>query len=668
MSNGEFSFSINTQTDGLTNIQLYDVEERGGSVDIDWGNGSTGTVALNPNTISQPSSGPIVTISGDNSSHLNYIRLESRQGNSITGITGTLPSELSTLFIKFNYANPTWVLPNVRYLDFLSGLGPSSITTGSQLVSLVGLPPNLSYLDVSSSTMIELPEELLLPSGLTGVNFSGIGTITYLNFSNLTSLTTFILPPSLKTFVAPPGITELSGLPSGIISIDFSACNALTDVLDLPSGLVTLRTPPGITSLPTLPSSLLNLTLTPPVRITGLFLSECIGMSVLPTLPSGLQFLSTPGGITTLTNLPSTLLLITLTASTILTTLDLSNCPGLVYLPTLPSGLLTFTTTPGITSLPTLPSSLVTLNLTTPGNMTSLNLSQCINMSVLPTLPSGLQSLSTPGGITGLTGLPSTITNLDLRSSRLLTSFPIPSGLQYLFTPPGITGLSGLPSSLLSINLSGSTGIKGINLSGCNKLTTLPTLPSVLTSLNVSGCTGLTSIPSLPNGLVTLDISRCNKPSSLPTLPSVLRNLNISECTGLTGLPTLPSVLTSLNVSGCTGLTSIPSLPNGLVTLDISRCNNPSSLPTLPSVLRNLNISECTGLTGLPQLPATLTRLQVENSGLRTLDLTGTNVATFDIPPSMVSKLTYLKLTGSKVRLSGLLKYQIPAGSQWILY
>jgi predicted nucleotidyltransferase len=63
-----------------------------------------------------------------------------------------------------------------------------------------------------------------------------------------------------------------------------------------------------------------------------------------------------------------------------------------------------------------------------------------------------------------------------------------------------------------------------------------------------------------------------------------------------------------------------------------------------------------------------LTNLRIDGSGLTYLDLTGTNVTTLNIPPEMYAQLEYLKLSGSKVKVSGLLKYPVPSGAKWSLY
>jgi len=136
------------------------------------------------------------------------------------------------------------------------------------------------------------------------------------------------------------------------------------------------------------------------------------------------------------------------------------------------------------------------------------------------------------------------------------------------------------------------------------------------------------------------------------------KSVDFSACTKLTMLPTSrspittikpPAYLTSLDISGNTKLTSI--------------------IFTSQSKLVSLNVRGCSALTSLSKLPTSLTTLHVENSGLTTLDLTGTSVTAINIPRSMYPQLQYLKLTGSKMKFSGLYNFpKPPDGAQWILY
>jgi hypothetical protein len=206
-----------------------------------------------------------------------------------------------------------------------------------------------------------------------------------------------------------------------------------------------------------------------------------------------------------------------------------------------------------------------------------------------------------------------------------------------VFTPPNVEGLlfagKAGPSSLTT----------GSNLTRLD-------FPPNLTSLNLSASTKLNTLPPLPYGL-----------TFLRTPP------------GLTVLPALPSTLTTLftyaspklttiNLSGCTGITNLGFTPFGsLQTLDISNCRLITDITSTYYKMSDPN-------TRYRITAPSLTNLRIDGSGLTYLDLTGTNVTTLNIPPEMYAQLEYLKLSGSKVKVSGLLKYPVPSGAKWILY
>ena len=229
----------------------------------------------------------------------------------------------------------------------------------------------------------------------------------------------------------------------------------------------------------------------------------------------------------------------------------------------------------------------------------------------------GPSSLTTGPNLTRL-DFPPNLTTLNLRDSTKLTTLPaLPAGLTILETPPGLTVLPGLPSTLTTLNLRDST-----------KLTTLPALPAGLTILETPP--GLTVLPGLPSTLTYLDTTASTK-------------------------------LTTINLSGCTGISTLNFNPFGsLQTLDISNCRLLRDISTIYSK----NSDPTTYRITAPNL----TNLRIDGSGLTYLDLTGTNVSTLNIPPEMYAQLQYLKLSGSKVKVPGLLKYQIPSGAKWILY
>jgi hypothetical protein len=175
--------------------------------------------------------------------------------------------------------------------------------------------------------------------------------------------------------------------------------------------------------------------------------------------------------------------------------------------------------------------------------------------------------------------------------------------------------------------------------------------PPNLTSLDLAASTKITTLSALPAGLETL-----YTPPGLLVLSGAvpnLTNLVINRSTKLTTLSipgakitslSLPASLTTLNVSGCTGLTSL----------------------TVPPKVTTLNISNCTALTTVAFPPA-LTTLRMEGSGLTTLDLSKTNVSILNMPPSMDAQLKTV-LFGTKLKPSGLFRFEVPEDGAWTLY
>lgn len=201
-------------------------------------------------------------------------------------------------------------------------------------------------------------------------------------------------------------------------------------------------------------------------------------------------------------------------------------------------------------------------------------------------------------------------------------------------------------------------------------------------SLRQSGVRSITGITgTYPTALnaIFFEFNNTNPTWTIPNIPKIsIVNTGPTSLTfgsKLTNLFQLPSNLTSLNVTECPLLTSLCGLPRGVssltpsllsTSLDVSGSTG-LTLLRLPPKLVSLNISGCSGLTGV-SLPPTLANLKIEGSGLTSLDLTKTSIATLNIPPSMYPQLQTLKLTGGKMNLTGLLNIQIPAGANWTLY
>ncbi|KAL3750033.1 hypothetical protein ACJRO7_011073 [Eucalyptus globulus] len=155
------------------------------------------------------------------------------------------------------------------------------------------------------------------------------------------------------------------------------------------------------------------------------------------------------------------------------------------------------------------------------------------------------------------------------------------------------------------------SSLQHLNLGCCDKLRSLPELPSSLQRLELRGCKELRSQPELPSSLQHLDLRFCDKLRSLPKLPS-LQHLDLRGCDELQLLPELPSSLQHVDLSGCNEFGSLPELPLGLSYLWIS-CQSPR-LPQLSRLihLEKLHLQRCHLLVDIPELSSRLLNLCVE--------------------------------------------------------
>lgn len=180
------------------------------------------------------------------------------------------------------------------------------------------------------------------------------------------------------------------------------------------------------------------------------------------------------------------------------------------------------------------------------------------------------------------TGIPDSVTSLDLSGNRIPNIGHLPPGLLLFSCGDNyITDFLVLPDTILL-------------LSCCNNpITRFPNkLPSSLTHLDCSGCE-LIELPELPASLEVLNCSGNPFQFPLPTLPPKLHFLSCAR-TQLTELPdVLPSSLAELYCRD-NWLKALPELPPRLQILD---CQN-----------------NC--LTWLPELPESLCELSCNNNQL----------------------------------------------------
>jgi Leucine-rich repeat (LRR) protein len=203
----------------------------------------------------------------------------------------------------------------------------------------------------------------------------------------------------------------------------------------------------------------------------------------------------------------------------------------------------------------------------------SLNTSSPLvaNTTLINVFNKGIFSLN---GVQYFTSLQTLICNDNYN----LHSLPVlPSSLTWLdCSYTTITNLTGLPGSLTHLNISGSIA------------TSFPVFPNSITFLDCSYASHIAALPTLPASLQTLYCDFCRL-TSLPVLPSNLQTLTCGT-NSLTSLPALPASLKVLNCNSNYRLKNLPALPNGLTGLYCMK-DSLSSLPILPNTLQKLDCS-----------------------------------------------------------------------------
>ena len=187
-------------------------------------------------------------------------------------------------------------------------------------------------------------------------------------------------------------------------------------------------------------------------------------------------------------------------------------------------------------------------------------------------------------------------------------------------------------------NLAGIEGFTKLDILYCshNPLTTLPTLPSMLTYLQCS-YSRLTSVPpTMPTGLKHLDLSN----NLLPTLPA-----------------TLPNSVTDLIVNN-NQITTLPTLPTSLQNLYCF--STPlKKLPNLPNTLQRLLCFD-TQITLLPTLPPSLIMLQIDAARVTCLPNIVNGLAIFDAANNAISMPPICPTTAVSTVESGVRVYPNP--------
>ncbi|NMH28113.1 DUF7619 domain-containing protein [Flavobacterium silvaticum] len=229
--------------------------------------------------------------------------------------------------------------------------------------------------------------------------------------------------------------------------------------------------------------------------------------------------------------------------------------------------------------------------------------------------------------------------------------------------------------------IANQNALTSLDVSGKALLQNLYANNNALTLLNVSGCTALNGIVCTNNNFVTLDIS------NLPNLMALdisgnptLENFNASDCPffnatfiTLDNFPVLANVdfshtaivqflysdhnLVSLHLSGCPLLESINVNNNQLTDLDVSECPQLISLFCESNQLASLDLSNLANfqLFNANDNPISsvdftgddlLSTVELKNSLLPDLDLSGTSVWLYSVDVTGSDNMTSLNLSG----------------------
>ncbi|KDP35096.1 hypothetical protein JCGZ_10938 [Jatropha curcas] len=172
--------------------------------------------------------------------------------------------------------------------------------------------------------------------------------------------------------------------------------------------------------------------------------------------------------------------------------------------------------------------------------------------------------------------------------------------------------------------------LKVLNLHGCKKLRSLPSLAQIksLEFLNLCYCSNLKMLPETPTEIeeLYLNHSGLEKWSPAARFFNNLKNLQVWECKNLRTLPTTISLNSADQLSfwGCSSLKECPEIIGDKISiLDLSRTaikelkflESPAALYGLSS-LRRLILNNCTRLQALPELPSLLQTLEAKNCPL----------------------------------------------------
>ncbi|KAM5551413.1 hypothetical protein ABKV19_026312 [Rosa sericea] len=265
--------------------------------------------------------------------------------------------------------------------------------------------------------------------------------------------------------------------------------------------------------------------------------------------------------------------------------------------------------------------------------LTSLNVSDCSNLSVLSDMPCNMVSLQL--GRTAIEDLPLSIWSheklvvLNLDGCEGIKKLPNSIWKLYSLTSLNLSGTSieGLPSSIECLS-----GLEFLLLTDCERFVSLPTSIYKLKSLarlHLSGCSSFENFPEILEPMELLgNLSLAG--TKFKELPSLIENVVGRK---------------ELVLPGCR---SFESVPNSIL---------PPSSVILWSSMRMLDLGDCTMLEEIPDSIFSLNRV----SQLR---LSGTMIRSIPSTINQASRLRILLLTNCK-RLESLPK--LPYLLHWII-
>ncbi|PHT35251.1 hypothetical protein CQW23_27051 [Capsicum baccatum] len=179
-------------------------------------------------------------------------------------------------------------------------------------------------------------------------------------------------------------------------------------------------------------------------------------------------------------------------------------------------------------------------------------------------------------------------------------------------------------AELFTSQLEGMKQIEGLNISGCNSLTSLPisTLPSTLKKIGISSCRKLElEAPDSSNMnsnmfLEELELLECDSISS-PELVPRARYLRVVRCQNLTRF-LIPNGTETIYISCCENLEILLSsvaCGTQMTSLSIKDCKKLKQLPELLPSLKELRLWDCPEIESFPDggLPFNLQLLHIRD-------------------------------------------------------